>query len=99
MLVVLLLATAGTATANTDAPIAANSSSFFKIARFKIVRFTMPPSAYRIAPLIISPLYKFPRTLRYLTSNTAEFGAQDEPFLRSTTLNLHFKVRAKVPYL
>jgi hypothetical protein len=45
------------------------------------------------------PRYKFPRTLRYLIDNTAEFGAQDEPFLRSTTLDLHLKVRADLPYL
>ena len=32
-------------------------------------------------------------------NNTVELGAQDEPLLRSTTLDLHLKVRANLPYL
>jgi hypothetical protein len=32
-------------------------------------------------------------------NNTAESRAQDEPFLRSATLNLHLKVRTNLPYL
>src|SRR5215203_304200 len=80
----------------------------------KMMRFTMPPSfilasllALRLLigsrPLVFPsfyklPRYKFPRTLRYLINNTAEWGAQDEPFLRSTTLTLCLKVRANLPY-
>ena len=32
-------------------------------------------------------------------NNTVELRAQDEPLLRSTTLDLHLKVGANLPYL
>src|SRR5215204_4782029 len=102
-------AMAGTASTNTIAAMATKSSSLFKK-----MRFILPPSfilasllALRLLigsrPLVFPsfyklPRYKFPRTLRYLIDNTAEFGAQDEPFLRSTTLTLCLKVRANLPY-
>src|SRR5215203_5133605 len=78
---------------NVAATMATKSSSLFKK-----MRFILPPSfilasllALRLLigsrPLVFPsfyklPRYKFPRTLRYLIDNTAEFGAQDESFLR-----------------
>jgi hypothetical protein len=56
------------------------------------------------APQELSPLCKFPRgvdrsPLNGLINNTAQIGAQDEPFLRSTTLKLYLIFHLDSAYL
>jgi hypothetical protein len=67
-----------------------------------MMRFRMPPSCL-LASVLALRLLIGPRPLETsavrLMNNTAELGAQDEPLLRSTTLDLHLKVRANLPYL
>ena len=55
--------------------------------------------AYRSVPWELPPSTSPQGALGYLMNNTTELRAQDQPFLRSETLDLHLNVGANLPYI
>jgi hypothetical protein len=101
-------AKAGIASPKTMAAMPAKSSSLFKMMhfmRFPPLRYSRITTCYsvvsRIAPWMPPPSSGQGSEVHSdgLMNNSIELGGQDEPFLRSTTLNLHRKVRVKMPQM